>query len=310
MNKKNSLGHLYAFITVLIWGTTFISTKVLLTGFEPVEILFFRFVIGFLALIVVLPHPLKITDKKQEITFILAGICGVSLYYLAENIALTYTLASNVGVIISIAPFFTAILSHLVLKGEEKLRMNFFIGFLVAMAGICLISFNGAKLQINPMGDLLAVLAALLWACYSVLTKKISGYGYNTIQTTRRIFLYGIIFMIPALFFFDFKLELGRFANPVYLFNILFLGFCASALCFVTWNFAVKILGAVKTSIYIYMVPVVTVITSVLVLHEKITGLAMLGTLLILIGLILSETKLSFKKTTSDIPVNPETPET
>ena len=311
MNRKNSLGHLYALITVLIWGTTFISTKVLLVSFEPVEILLFRFVIGFLALIVVFPYPLKITDKKQEITFILAGICGVSLYYLAENIALTYTLASNVGVIISIAPFFTAILSHLVLKGEEKLRVNFFIGFLAAMAGICLISFNGVKLKINPLGDLLAVLAAFLWACYSVLTKKIGGYGFNTIQTTRRIFLYGIIFMIPGLFFFDFKFDLGRFANPVYLFNIIFLGFGASALCFVTWNFAVKVLGAIKTSIYIYLVPVVTVVTSILVLQEKITGLAMLGTFLILIGLTLSESKLSFHKTTSDvsIPSGQETPE-
>lgn len=311
MNRKNSLGHLYALITVLIWGTTFISTKVLLVSFEPVEILFFRFVIGFLALIVVFPYPLKITDKKQEITFILAGICGVSLYYLAENIALTYTLASNVGVIITIAPFFTAILSHLVLKGEEKLRVNFFIGFLAAMAGICLISFNGVKLKINPLGDLLAVLAAFLWACYSVLTKKIGSYGFNTIQTTRRIFLYGIIFMIPGLFFFDFKFDLGRFANPVYLFNIIFLGFGASALCFVTWNFAVKVLGAIKTSIYIYLVPVVTVVTSILVLQEKITGLAMLGTFLILIGLTLSESKLSFHKTTSDvsIPSGQETPE-
>lgn len=76
--------------------------------------------------------------------------------------------------------------------------------------------------------------------------------------------------MIPALFLFDFHLELERFANPVYLFNIVFLGLGASALCFVSWNFAVKILGAVNTSIYIYMVPVITVVTSVLILHEKI----------------------------------------
>lgn len=217
------------------------------------------------------------------------------MYYLLENIALTYTLASNVGVIISVAPFFTAILTHLFLKGEEKLRPNFFIGFVVAMAGIFLISFNGSKLELNPAGDLLALLAALVWACYFVLTKKISGYGYNTILTTRRVFFYGILFMIPALFLFDFKLELTRFADPVYLFNIVYLGLGASALCFVTWNFAVKVLGAVKTSIYIYMVPVITVGTSVLILHEKITMLASIGTVLTLAGLFLSESKL-FKK--------------
>ena len=164
------------------------------------------------------------------------------------------------------------------------------------MAGIAFINFNGSKLELNPAGDFLALLAALIWACYSVLTKKISGYGYYTILTTRRVFCYGILFMLPTLFLFDFRLELARFANPVYLFNILFLGLGASALCFVTWNFAVKALGAVKTSVYIYMVPVITVVTSVAILHEKITALAAVGTALTLAGLLLSESKLFLKK--------------
>jgi drug/metabolite transporter (DMT)-like permease len=296
MENKNTVGHLSALLTIVIWGTTFISTKILLVDFQPIEILFFRFVMGLLALMIVYPHRLKGTTRRQELTFVLAGLCGICMYYLLENIALTYTMASNVGVIISVAPFFTAILSHLFLKEEGKLQKNFFVGFVVAMAGIFLISFNGSKLELNPMGDLLALLASLVWACYSILTKKISGYGYNTILTTRRVFFYGILFMIPALFLFDFKLELIRFTNPVYIFNIIYLGLGASALCFVTWNFAVKVLGAVKTSIYIYMVPVITVVTSVLILHERITVLSVGGTLLTLIGLFLSESKMSFRK--------------
>jgi len=295
MSGNQTMGHLASLLTIIIWGTTFISTKILLVDFQPVEILFFRFVMGLIALFLVYPRPLKGTSKSQELTFGLAGLCGICLYYLLENIALTYTMASNVGVIISVAPFFTALLSHLFLK-EEKPKANFFLGFAVAMAGIFLISFNGSKLELNPVGDLLALLAALIWACYSVLTKKISGYGYHTILTTRRIFCYGVLFMIPPLFLFDFRLELARFENPVYLFNIIFLGLGASALCFVTWNFAVKVLGAVKTSIYIYMVPVITVVTSVVILQEKITALAAAGTALTLAGLVLSESKLFSRK--------------
>lgn len=113
---------------------------------------------------------------------------------------------------------------------------------------------------------------------------------------TRRVFFYGILFMMPALFLFDFHLELERFTNPMYLLNIIFLGLDASALCFVSWNFAVKILGAVKTSIYIYMVPVITVITSVLILHEELTALSVAGTLLTLEGLFLSESKISLRR--------------
>ena len=291
MENRKSFGHMAALLTIIIWGTTFISTKILLVDFKPVEILFFRFIMGYLVLLIVCPRRLKGLERKQELTFIAAGLCGICLYYLLENIALTCTMASNVGVIISVAPFFTAILAHLFIKSEEKLRVNFFVGFIVAMIGIFLISFNGSSLELNPMGDILALIAAFVWACYSILTKKISSYGYPVILTTRRTFFYGILFMIPNLFFFDFKMDLSRFVNLSYLFNILYLGLGASALCFVTWNWAVKVLGAVKTSVYIYMVPVITVVTSMLILHERITLLSGIGTILTLVGLFLSESK-------------------
>ena len=301
MNKKTTVGHTMALVTIVIWGTTFISTKILLTDFTPIEILFFRFLLGLLVLIVVYPKRLGIKDKKQELTFAAAGLCGICLYYLLENIALTYTMASNVGVIISVAPFFTAVLSHVLLKTEEKLKAQFFIGFIVAMTGICLISFSGGALQLNPIGDILAIAAAFVWAIYSLLTRKISGYGYNTIQTTRRIFTYGIFFMLPFLFVFDFSLDVQKVFKLEYALNLIYLGLGASALCFVTWNYAVKVLGAVKTSVYIYIVPVITVVTSVIVLKEEITWMAAAGIGFTLIGLFLSESKLKFKQVKTSI---------
>lgn len=291
MEQMNRRGHLAAFLTIFIWGTTFISTKLLLQDFQPVEILFFRFVLGFLALLLICPRPMPKTTKTQELTFALAGLCGICLYYLLENIALTYTMASNVGVIISIAPCFTAILSGLFLRQQEKPRIGFFVGFAIAMLGICLISFNGAKLALNPLGDFLAVLAALVWACYSILTRKIGSYGFSTIQTTRRVFAYGLVFMLPALHFFHFQWQWSRMVNPVNAGNLLFLGLGASALCFVTWNFAVRVLGAVKTSIYIYLVPVITVVTSAIILQEPVSLLMLAGTVLTCVGLVVSEKK-------------------
>jgi drug/metabolite transporter (DMT)-like permease len=289
--NNHTAGHTMALITILIWGTTFISTKILLKDFNPVEILFLRFTMGLVALTVIYPHRLKIRDKKQELTFVFAGLCGVTLYYLLENIALTYSMASNVGVVVSIAPLFTAILAHIFLE-DEKLKPNFIVGFLIAIIGISMISFNGAaQLKINPIGDLLALLAAVVWAVYSILTRKISTFGYNTIQTTRRTFFYGLIFMLPALFVFGFYLEPKRLFDPVNLFNLLFLSLGASALCFVTWNLAVKLLGVVKTSIYIYAVPVVTVVSSVTILKEKITAVTLLGTVMTLVGLLISSLK-------------------
>lgn len=303
MASKRTAGHLAALFTIIIWGTTFISTKLLLADFRPIEILFFRFVMGFIALLLVCPRRLKAANRRQEFTFVLAGLCGVCLYYLLENIALTYTMASNVGVIISVAPFFTAILSKLFMKSEGKLQANFFIGFVVAMAGVSMISFNGRELEMNPIGDILAVLAALVWACYSILTRKISSFGYPVILTTRRTFFYGILFMVPALFLFNFQIGPERFTNLTVLFHFLYLGLGASALCFVTWNSAVKMLGAVGTSVYIYMVPVITVVTSAIVLREPVTWGSVVGTVLAVAGLFLSGDHGT--RETSKFPVRP-----
>ena len=298
METNTARGHLAALLTIAIWGTTFISTKVLLEDFRPVEILFIRFVMGYLALWIACPRRLRGVTGRQEGLFALAGLCGVYLYYLLENIALTYTMASNVGVIISVPPCFTALLTHFLMRGEDRLRPTFFAGFAVAMAGICLISFNGSALALDLRGDLLALLAAFVWACYALLTRKIGALGHPTVLTTRRTFFYGLVFMLPVLALSGARPDLACLLDPVDLGNLLFLGLGASALCFVTWNFAVKELGAVKTSVYIYLVPVITVAASVAILDEPFTWMTGAGTALTLMGLLLSEGRFQRKEGT------------
>lgn len=275
---------------MFIWGISFISTKILLNGFLPAEILFFRFTLGYAALWIIYPRLLTVNDRRREMLFAAAGLCGIALYYSLENFALTYTTASNAGVIISAAPFFTAILSRLILK-TRRLSAYFFIGFVISMTGIVMISFADGSAGLDLRGDMLALTAAVVWAVYSVITQKISGYGYNNIQTVRRTFMYGLLFMLPILYFSGGSLDITGFYNTSCLGNMLFLGLGASALCFVTWNAAVSCLGSVKTSVYIYAVPAITVITSVTVLKEPLTVNIIAGTMLTLAGLIISERK-------------------
>ncbi len=274
---------------MLIWGMTFVSTKVLLRSFSPVEILFLRFLIGFFALYLLSPGRMQIKDRRHELYFAGIGLTGITLYFLLENIALLYTYASNVGVITALTPFSVAICSHLFLK-DEKLTLHFFTGFLLATTGIFLIHFNGTHaLQLNPRGDLLAILGGIVWGFYSVLVRKVARYHYNTLQVTRRSFFYGLLFLLPTLFFIDVQWDLARLGQPRNLFNILFLGLGASAFCFASWNWAIKVLGTIRSSAYIYLGPVVTVIAAALILSERITLLAILGTALALCGLFLSE---------------------
>lgn len=281
-------GHVLAVVTAMIWGTTFISTKVLLREFNPQEILFFRFLLGYISLWIMKPEILKV-ERRHEIMFAGAGLSGICLYYLFENIALTYTQASNVSVIVSIAPLFVSIFAYFYLK-EEKLPKYFLIGFVFAIVGIALISFSGADgVEMNLVGDLLCVAGAIGWGIYSILTKKLSGYGYPVILATRRMFFYGLVFMIPVYVAADSHIGIERFENLVNVANFLYLGIGACAICFVTWNYAVEVLGAIKTSAYIYAIPVITIVMSVIILDEKITIMSVIGTILTLVGLAVSE---------------------
>ena len=297
MRTKNEIsGHLFALTAILVWGTTFTSTKILLKSFAPVEILFFRFIIGFTVLFILSPRKISVKNMRQELIFAAAGFCGITMYFLMENIALLHTTASNAGVIVSLSPFFTGILSFY-FSDDEKPDISFFIGFVIALTGIGLISFNGMmNLNLNPIGDFLALLAAFFWSLYSILMKKVSKFGYSNLESTKRVFFYGLFFMIPAILISDFKWEFIRFADPVNLFNILFLGAGASALCFAAWNTAVNILGAVKTSVYIYIVPIVTVLSAALVLGEKLTIISVCGVIITFAGLLISENKINFKR--------------
>ena len=212
---------------MVVWGTTFVATKVLLVDFAPIEILFYRFLIGFLVLWACGPRHVKLGGWREEALVAAAGLTGVVLYFLFENIALTYTTASNVGVIVAVNPFFTALLSSLLLR-DEKLHPVFFAGFALAMAGIVLISWEGLGTG-GVVGDALAVAAAAVWAFYAVLTRKL---GDDTIQMTKRTFAWGLVLMVPALFLLDFQFGLERFADPLMSANMLFLGVGASAACF------------------------------------------------------------------------------
>lgn len=287
--SSRAFGHAVALFTIAVWGVTFVCTKVLLRDFQPTEILFLRFAMAYVALRAASPGPLPgLTARRRAVTTA-AGLTGICLYYLLENIALEHTMASNVAVILTATPLFTALVARFAFRSGEKLGARFYLGFLVAMTGICLISFNGSRLSLNPAGDALAVLAGLVWAFYACLTSVMGQWGCSSLQITRVTFGWGLLFMLPFLAFFGFDGNAERLLRPTNLANLLFLGLVASALCFTTWNMAVRALGTVRASLYIYLVPVITVAVSVAALGEPLTPLSALGTALTLAGLFLSQ---------------------
>ena len=294
MNKQ-LLGHILACGTQIMWGATFVSTKVLLNYFQPVEILFIRMLLAVIALFVIDPHPLRLGDRRRELAFAGAGLTGLVLYFLLENTALTMTYASNVGIIVACAPFFVAVMVGIFFK--EKQGKNFYIGFVIAIAGVIMVSVSGKQsFHLNPFGDFLAFLAMISWGAYSAIVKKISEWDYPIVAVTRRIYFYGVILLLPVLLYEEDGWNLSAFREPTVIANLLFLGLCASALGFFLWNLATGWIGAVKTSLYIYVSPIVTVVLSMFVLHEKMTVFSVIGSVCILIGLMISQGKLTEQK--------------
>lgn len=287
MSKKNTfLYHIITLLTIIVWGETFISTKVLIQhGVHPVDIMFFRFLIAYVGLLLFSYKQVFARNIKDECMLFLAGLTGGALYYFAENTALKLTITSNVAILVSLAPIFTIILSHYIFK--DKLPKRMLIGSVIALVGVYFVVYQG-KIEFNPVGDLLSILAGIMWAFYCIILKPV-GKKYDTVFITRKVFFYSLVCIITYYFINHPTLEFSYLTKPIIYGNILFLGVVASMICFVTWNAAVKVLGPSKTSNYIYLQPFVTLLISSTMLNEQVSVSAIIGSVLIILGVYLAE---------------------
>ena len=225
---------------------------------------------------------------RDELLLAAAGLTGGSLYFLTENIALEYAPASNVSLIVCTAPVWTALLLSLVYRNERMTRRQT-AGCALAFVGVVLVVLNGRfVLHLSPRGDLLALSAALLWMLYSLVIKRL-GDRLPVAYVTRKVFFYGIVTILPWFAWEPFDLPAATLRHPAVWGNLLFLGVVASLLCYVLWNAAMTRLGAVRTTNYIYLNPLVTMLTAALVIDERITPAALCGAALILSGMWLAE---------------------
>ena len=303
--ENNSSLRVVAYVLVVFaiffWGITFVCTKHLLLYFSAFEILFIRFVLAYVFLWLLYPHRLRLSGK-ENLLLAMAGLTGVTLYQFTENLALNLTTASNVSIIVSICPVFTALTAQLFLK-EKHFTPQFFVGTALALLGVVLVSLNGSShFNVSPKGDLLALTSAVCWGFYSLFVTLINKRGYNIIIVTRKIFFYAVVWMLPLLVLGIFSsnpegisyvelsasLNEARFSSPLNWVLLCFLGILASGMCFVAWNKACIILGTVKISSGLYLIPVVTILFAAIFLKEKLTLMGSIGSLLTIIGLFVS----------------------
>lgn len=288
-NDSNGLYHIVAFVTVAIWGTTFVSTKVLmLNGLSPAVIFTLRFVIAYV-LMLGFNHRHILSDSwRDECRMILLGITGGSLYFLSENEAMNFTTTTNTSLIVCSCPLFATLLDRLVYRSSSRIHSLQLAGSLLAFAGMVIVVLNGRfVLRLSPTGDALAFTACMCWAVYSLLMKSVSS-RYSAAFITRKVFFYGVLTILPYYIFFPDVPSWETLVKPQVAGNLLFLGCFASMLCFLTWNWCIAKLGVVKATNWVYFNPITTMIFASWVLSEKITPFFLVGALCILLGMYMA----------------------
>lgn len=295
-NQIKVLANLGALFVVGAWGVSFLSSKVLMVsgGFTPVEVFIYRFVFAYLILLIFTFKRIMANNLHDEILLLICGLCAGSIYFISENYALEFTTTGNVSLLVSISPIFTTILMAIIYRFTPK--PNVIIGSIIAFVGVgCIIFGNGSSFEFNPLGDVIALSAALSWAIYTVVMRRLSPI-YSSLFITRKLFFYGVITALPLLLIQDSPLHLGilfDFNQPQYFFNFIFLGLFCSACAYLIWNIVMRILGSIKANNYLYFQPIVTMIAGYMVLGESVFVLGIVGCVLIIGGILLSD-KLNF----------------
>lgn len=285
---KNKLPyHLLAIGIIAIWGVTFINTKFLIIhGLSPQEIFLLRFIIAYVGVWTFSPRKLFADNWRDELTMVILGITGGSLYFWAENTAIKYTLVNNVAFIVCNAPLLTLFLGMAFSK-EIRATKTVIVGSFISLLGVALVIFNGSFiLKLNPLGDFLALVAAGAWAVYSLVMRNLTS-KYNATFLTRKVFFYGILTILPAFLITPWQFPLDDLGKPVIWINLVFLGVIAALICFVLWSIVIREVGALTSANYIYLSPVSTMIASAIFLQEPVTWISVVGSILILSGLFL-----------------------
>lgn len=300
--------HVLAFLTMALWGVTFVSTKTLINhGLTPAQIFTIRFIIAYFGLLLVClfrggrDKRVFSNSLRHELVFVITGITGGSLYFWTENSALSYTQACNVSFIVCIAPLLTVLLTlalKRLFKGpfmdgleDVKVRFPLVAGTILALSGMIMVIFDGNGVSLSPKGDILAFLAALCWAVYSQFMGQMTD-RYGSLFATRKVFFWGLVTIIPFLLLTDnSNLASVRFDHIQVWGNLLFLSTIASLVCFVVWNRVMLAIGNVTATNYVYLNPVFTLIAAVLILGESMTLVSGLGSAMILGGVILAGKK-------------------
>lgn len=287
MSRSKLFTYVEAMFAVIVWGASFIATKVALKDISPVTIVWLRFLMGvvILGIAVALRKQFTLPDKREWAYFALLGFLGITFHQWLQSNGLQTSEAGTTAWIVSTTPVFMALLGWLILK--EGLGWVKTLGILIAFSGVLVVISKGniGSISIGRFGapgDILILISAINWAVFSALSRR----GLRSHPASLMMFyvmsfgwLFTSLLFIPTRGF----AEIGNLTFNGWI-GVTFLGIFCSGLAYIAWYDALKALTTAQTGVFLYIEPLVAVVVAFFILGEAITPASLMGGAVILFG--------------------------
>ncbi len=290
-NRKLILVYVLLTISMILWGTSFVWSKVALSHYNSITIVFFRLLVSTIVMVPVLivTKKFRFPAKKHWPMFLLLALFEPFLYFIGETTGLSYVDPSMASVIISVIPLFTPFVAYYFLN--ERITVLNVLGIVISITGIVvLVLGKDMSLQVSLIGLGLLFLAIIAANGYSVMIKKIPDeYSIFNIIIWQNII--GMIYFAPLLAIFSRNdIMVTGFVEEAFwaIFN---LGFFASTLAFLFYMYGLKFMSVTKVNVFTNVIPIFTIIVSYFFLGEEIGPKKILGILIVIIGVVISQLK-------------------
>lgn len=279
-------------LVMVLWGGSFIASKVGLNTLYPVELATLRFAIAapLLLLITVSLYGIKsLRVKVRDLPVLFAmAMTGVTLQYIVQFVAMTYTTVTNTALLINMGTFFVIIPSVLLLK--ERFTADNALGVIIAFAGAGLVATNGnISLSVNLLGDGLVLICAAFWAAYILIGNKLAG-KYSVLTQLNYIFIIGFLGLLPF-YYLTPRHDIASLSAMSWA-ALLYLAIICSIIAYFFFNDAIIKIGPSQTAIYQYFEPMFAIFFAIALLGEPLTLCIGLGAILIVAGIAMADNNL------------------
>jgi drug/metabolite transporter (DMT)-like permease len=281
--------YLFAVLSMLFWGLSFVWFKIVVQWYEPITIIFLRLILSgaFMMIFMLVMRSWQVIKRKHLKYFLLLSFTQPFCYFLGESFGLKLVSSTMASVIIATIPLFSPIAAYYLVR--EKVTVHIIIGIIFSFIGILLMIFNpDLSLNAAPMGIFLLFIAVFAAIAYSVIIRKIS-HEYNPVTIITYQNLIGAVYFLPLFLVFDFQHFITVKPTHELILAMLQLAFFASTLAYVFYIIAIKGIGVIKANVFANLIPVFTGIFSFFILDEQFTFLKITGMLLVMCGVFVSQ---------------------